>query len=108
MSYKTRLFVILWLAGMAGILSFLLVDVSALIKAMPLPEGTPPPDLPPPMLLKLAAIIQPAVLTSLAVLIGIWLAPKVGLHAPLAEAIASRGAIWPAIRRQIFSGVIAD
>lgn len=31
---------------MAGVLSFLLVDLPALIAALPLPEGSPPPELP--------------------------------------------------------------
>ena len=107
MATNKRLFLILWIAGMAGVLSFLLVDLSALIAALPLPEGTPPPELPPPALLKLVAIIQPAVLTSLAVLIGIWLAPKVGLHAPVAAAIAERRLIMRELRPQIVPGVVA-
>jgi membrane protease YdiL (CAAX protease family) len=107
MASNKRLFLILWIAGMAGVLSFLLVDLSALIMALPLPEGTPPPDLPPPALLKLLAIIQPAVLTSLAVLVGIWLAPKVGLQAPAAEAVANGQPFLPALRPQILPGVIA-
>jgi len=107
MASNKRLFLILWLAGMAGVLSFLLVDISALIAALPLPEGTPPPELPPPALLKLVSILQPAVLTSVAVLIGIWLAPKVGLHSPAAEALADRQPLLPALRPQIVPGVIA-
>jgi len=107
MAPNTRLFVILWIAGMAGVLSFLLVDLSALIAALPLPEGTPPPELPPPALLKLVAIIQPTVLTSLAVVIGIWLAPKVGLHAPAAEAFAEGKPIFPGLKPQIVPGVVA-
>ncbi len=107
MTPTKRLFLILWLAGLAGVLSFLLVDIQALIMALPLPEGTPPPDLPPPALLKLVTIIQPAVLMSIAVAIGMWLAPKVGLHAPAAEAFAHRKPIWPALRPQILPGVIA-
>jgi membrane protease YdiL (CAAX protease family) len=107
MAPNKRLFLILWIAGMAGVLSFLLVDISALIAAIPLPEGAPPPNLPPPALLKLVTIIQPAILTSLAVLIGVWLSPKVGLHAPIAEAIAKREPILPRLKLQIIPGVIA-
>jgi len=40
MSFKTRLFIILWLAGLAGVLSFLLVDLDALIKILPIPAET--------------------------------------------------------------------
>ncbi|MEO6335112.1 MAG: CPBP family glutamic-type intramembrane protease [Pyrinomonadaceae bacterium] len=107
MASKKRLFLILWIAGICGVLSFLLVDISAVIRAFPLPEGTPPPELPPPALLKLATVFQPAVLTSLAVIIGMWLAPKVGLHAPTAEAIAERRPVWPELRRQLFPGIVS-
>jgi hypothetical protein len=107
MTPNKRLFLILWTAGMAGVLSLLLVDISALVGAIPLPEGAPPPELPPPALLKLVAIIQPAVLTLFAVLIGIWLSPKVGLRAPIAEAIAKREPILPVLKPQILPAVIA-
>jgi hypothetical protein len=89
MSFKTRLFWILWVPGMAGVLSFLLVDLSALVAVLPQPPGEPV-DLPPPALLKLVSIIQPAILMTFAVLVGVWLANRVGLHAPAAEA-AARG-----------------
>jgi membrane protease YdiL (CAAX protease family) len=107
MTQNKRLFLILWIAGLAGVLSLLLVDISALVAAIPLPEGSPPPELPPPALLKLVAIIQPAVLTSFAVLIGVWLSPKVGLHAPIAEAIARSEPILPGLKSQTLPGVIA-
>ena len=107
MATNTRLFLILWLAGMAGVLSLLLVDLSGLIAVFPLPEGTPPPELPSPAVLKLVSIIQPAVLVSLAVAIGIWLSPKVGLNAPVARAFAERQPIMPALRPLIFPGIVA-
>lgn len=106
-SAKGRLFLVLWLAGISGVVSFLLVDLPGLIAVLPQPQGSPPPELPPPALLKLLALIQPAVLTTFAVLIGIWLAPKVGLHAPLAEAIAERKPVMPAFLHQFLPGVIA-
>ena len=107
MAPKTRLFLILWLAGMSGVLSLLLVDIQALVAALPVPEGEPPPELPPPALLKLVSTLQPAVLTSLAVLLGVWLAPRVGLHSPAAEAFANGDPILPALTPQIFPGIIA-
>ncbi len=106
MATNTRLFLVLWLAGMAGVLSFLLVDLSALIAAFPLPEGTAAPELPSPAVLKLVSMIQPAILVSLAVLIGIWLSPQIGLDAPVARAFAERRSIVPALRPQIFPGII--
>ena len=107
MRSNTRLFLTLWVAGMAGVLSLLLVDISALVAALPQPAGTPPPELPPPVILKLVTILQPAVLALFAVLIGMWLAPKVGLHAPAAEAFAERRPFWPALKPQLLPGVLA-
>jgi hypothetical protein len=107
MAPNKRLFLVLWLAGIAGVLSFLMVDISALVMALPVLEGMSPPELPPPALLKLAAVIQPAVLTSVAVILGLWLAPKVGLHSPAAEAFANQAPVWPALKPQIVPGIAA-
>ena len=106
MNYKTRLFCILWAAGIAGVLSFLLVDISALVAALPKPPGEPV-ELPPPAILKLLSIIQPAVLLTLAVLVGVWLAERVGLHAPAAEAAARGGGFLSKLKPQIAPGVLA-
>jgi hypothetical protein len=107
MSYKARLFWILWTAGIAGVLSFLLVDLSALIAAMPVPPGAPPVELPPPALLKIVSLIQPAVIVTVAVLVGVWLAERVGLHSPAAEAVARGDGFFTALKPQIVPGVIA-
>lgn len=107
MSKKKRLFWILWAAGIAGVLSFLLVDMSALIKAMPLPPGEPPVQLPSPALLKVVSLIQPAVIVTLAVAVGVWLAGRVGLHAPSTEAWARGDLFLAALKPQILSGVLA-
>ncbi|HEV8369213.1 MAG TPA: hypothetical protein VGQ39_14765 [Pyrinomonadaceae bacterium] len=79
MNPKTRLFLIL-LAGMAGVLSFLLVDLKALLALFPVPAGTEIPQVTPA--LKLLSLIQPTILLSVAVLIGVKLASKVGLSSP--------------------------
>ena len=89
MNFKTRLFIILWLTGFAGVLSFLLVDLSALLTQLPVPAGTKVPPVTPAF--KVLSLIQPTLLLSIAVLIGVWLAPKVGLAAPVAEAAAGNG-----------------
>jgi hypothetical protein len=106
MDVKKRLFVVLWAAGFLGILSFLLVDLSALIAAMPLPPGEPPPELPPPALLKIASLIQSTVIVSIAVLVGVGLASRVGLHAPAAEAFARRDDVLAALKPQILPGIL--
>lgn len=91
---------------MAGVLSFLLIDIRALIAVLPIPEQDPE-SLPPLAVLKLASVAQPAVLITLATLCGVFLASRVGLHAPIAEAIAKRGSIAQAARDQIFPGIAA-
>lgn len=90
---------------MAGVLSFLLVDLSAVIAFMPQPAGEPV-ELPPPALLKLVSIIQPTVLMTLAVIVGIWLAPRVGLHSPAAEALARGEGFFEKLKPQVIPGVL--
>lgn len=92
---------------MLGVLSFLLVDLEALIRAVPLPEGTPPPDLPPMWLFKILSLIQPTVIVTVAVLAGVGLASRVGLHAPAAEAVANGEGFAEKLMPQILPGVIA-
>ncbi len=87
-------------------MSFLLVDLSALIKMLPQPEGAQPPDMP-MSVIRLLAVIQPGVLVTLSVFAGIWLAPKVGLHAPASEALAEGKPFFPALRPQVFPGIVA-
>ncbi|HBE81826.1 MAG TPA: CPBP family glutamic-type intramembrane protease [Pyrinomonadaceae bacterium] len=104
MSPRLRLFLLLWIAGFTGVLSFLLVDISALIKMLPEAEGMSQPDIP-MSVIRLLAVIQPGVLVTLAVLAGMWLAPKAGLHAPATEALAERRPFFPALRPQIIPGI---
>lgn len=94
-------------AGLLGVVSFLFVDLHSLIASMPLPEGVTVPELPPPALFKLLSLIQPAVLTTLAVAVGVWLSPKVGLHSPAAEAAANGDSFFAKLKLQILPGVIA-
>lgn len=92
---------------MLGVLSFLLVDLEALIRAVPMPEGTPPVELPPMWLFKIVSLIQPTVIVTVAVMVGVGLAPRVGLHAPAAEAAAKGEAFIEKLKPQIVPGVIA-
>jgi hypothetical protein len=91
MKFKTRLFVILWLAGIVGVVSFLLVDLGALLAQLPVPAGKETLRVTPAI--KVLSLIQPTVLMSAAVLIGVALASKVGLSSPVAEAAAGTGQI---------------
>ncbi len=51
--------------------------------------------------LRLLSLVQPAVLTLIAVFVGQYLAPKVGLGAPLVDAVLAGGAVTAALRRII-------
>src|SRR5215204_1057432 len=104
MRFNTRLFIILWLAGLAGVLSFLLVDLDALIAILPIPAGTEIPTSIPT--LKLLSLIQPAVILAVAVLVGVVLASKVGLSSPVAESAASGGNPVSAFKPQIIPGIV--
>ena len=103
MTFKTRLFVILWIAGFAGILSFFLVNLSALLANLPVTTGTSMPFS--PLLLKLLSTIQTSILLSVAIFVGVALASKVGLSSPAAEAAAGRGNIASALKPQIAPGL---
>lgn len=99
---KTRLFWILFLSGMAGVVSFLLIDLSKLITL--LPPGTEVPTITP--LIKILSLIQPGVILLAAVLIGIALSPKVGLSAPFAECVAAGEKCFAVLRPQVVPGLI--
>ena len=98
---KKRLFLILFLIGFAGVLSILLIDLSAI--ASLIPAADVPPITP---AIKILSLIQPAVLVGVAVLIGVALAPQVGLSAPAAEALAAGEQVLPALRPQLIPGVL--
>jgi hypothetical protein len=89
---------------MAGVLSFLLIDLSALLANLPATAGTEMPFS--PLVMKLISLFQPAIILTVAVFVGVRLAPAVGLSAPLAEALASRKSLVPPIKPQIIPGLI--
>ncbi len=92
-----KLFTILWLTGMAGVISLWWMN-------LPIPESE---KLQLPLWgIKLLSLIQPTVLLSVAVLIGVVLAHKVGLSAPLAEAVSNGTSTRLAIQPQVFPGII--
>jgi len=104
-SARTRLFGILWLAGMAGVLSFLLIDLSVILANLPAAAGSEMPL--PPLLIKLLSIVQTTILLTIAIFIGIQLARHVGLSAPAAEALATGNSFISALKPQILPGLIA-
>jgi len=104
MSSKTKLFAILWTSGWLGVLSVMLVDIPALMAALPVTAGKPMPF--PPLVVKLLSILQSTVFLTLAILIGRQFAPKVGLSSPVAEAAAEGKPISAALKPQIVPGLI--
>jgi hypothetical protein len=104
MRFKTRLFVTLFVAGFAGILSFLLVDLAGMVATLPISDqGDIPPITP---AVKLLSLIQPTILLALAVLLGVVLAHKVGLSSPVAEAAAVCKPIGYALNSQVVPGLL--
>ncbi len=104
MNVQIKLFLILLAAGLLGVFSFFLVDLSALIAILPIPAGTEVPSITPA--LKLLSLIQPAVILFVAILVGVALAPKVGLSSPVAEAVAGGGQLSSAFKPQIIPGLV--
>lgn len=102
-AFKTRLFVILFLLGLLGVVSLLLIDLSAVAALVPRPTRELPPITP---ALKLLTLVQPSLILAVAVVIGVALAPRVGLSAPVAEALAGDGDVFTSLRPQLVPGVI--
>lgn len=102
---RTKLFAILWLAGMAGVLSVLLIDLSAVLANLPASAELEMPFH--PVIIKLLSIVQTAILLSIAIFIGFRLAPFVGLSAPAAEALARGNSFISALKPQVLPGLIA-
>jgi hypothetical protein len=98
---KTRLFLILFFLGFLGVASFLLLDLSALFALIPntidVPAITPA--------FKLLSLVQPTLILAVAVLAGCALAPRVGLSAPAAEALAGGKDVFTALKPQIAPGL---
>jgi len=97
MKLSMRLFITLWLLGMTGILSLLWTD-------LPIPEAAKSQI--PIWAIKLLSLIQPTVLLSVAVLLGVVLASKVGLAAPAIEALVAGQSVRAALRPQVIPGVV--
>ena len=102
---SSKLFAILWIAGMTGVLSLLLIDVSAIMANLPAAGGSELPFH--PLLIKLLGTIQPTILLTIAIFIGLRLAPLIGLSAPAAEALAKGNSFIAALKPQVLPGLIA-
>jgi hypothetical protein len=82
----------------------LLVDVSALLANLPVAAGAKAPFSFP--VIRLLSIIQPTVILSFAVFVGIARAPKVSLSSPVAEAWARSERLIPALLPQVGPGLV--
>ena len=85
-------------------MSVVLVDWSKIIQLVPVEAGTEIPTITPAF--RVLSLIQPSIILAVAVLLGIKLAPKAGLSAPLAEAVASQSDLAAAIKPQVIPGVV--
>lgn len=102
-STKTRLFLILFFLGMLGVASLLLIDLSALMALIPTTTADMPMITP---ALKVLTLVQPTLILAVAVVIGVALAPRVGLSSPAAEALAAGGDAFSSLKPQLVPGVI--
>ncbi|HEV7237625.1 MAG TPA: CPBP family glutamic-type intramembrane protease [Thermoanaerobaculia bacterium] len=104
MSTRKKLGLLLWGAGMTGVVSVSVLVLPMLLETLPKMIGRDLPPLPVPMwVLVLASIFQSGIYLALATWAGIALSPAVGLRAPVFEAIVAR----EPIRFQLLPGVIA-
>lgn len=96
---RLRLSVLLWLAGMLGVVVITVTALPQLLGEMTLPA--------PLWMVSLASLAQSALLAALAVWSGVALAPKVGLRAPAFEAAVTARSIASALRPQFLPGLAA-
>ncbi len=94
-----RLGLLLWMAGMLGVIVITVTVLPQMLKPVSLPAPLP--------VLLLASLAQSAFLLALAVWAGVALAPAVGLRAPAFEAAVTGRPIAPALRPQLLPGLMA-
>lgn len=96
---RFRLGLVLWLAGMLGVVVITTTVLPQLLAATVLPA--------PMWVISLAGLAQSALLVALATWAGVALAPAVGLRAPAFEAGVAGRLIAPALKPQLLPGIIA-
>ncbi len=99
---KLRLAAAMWLVGMIGVTVVAFLVAPGLIAEV---SGDSPLPLP-IWVASVASLVQGAVILALAVWAGVALAPKVGLRAPLFEAIAGSSPVAAALRTQLVPGLL--
>jgi membrane protease YdiL (CAAX protease family) len=96
---RLRLSLLLWLAGMLGVVVITVAVLPQLLGEVTLPA--------PMWVISLASLAQSALLVALVVWTGVVLAPKVGLRAPAFEAAVTSRSIASALRPQFLPGLVA-
>jgi hypothetical protein len=99
---RLRFAVIMWLVGMTGVAVVALLVVPGMIAEVS--GDTPIPA--PIWVASAASLVQGAVILAMAVWAGVALAPKVGLRAPLFEALAGSAPVAEALRKQLVPGLL--
>jgi membrane protease YdiL (CAAX protease family) len=99
---KLRLGLAMWFAGMAGVVATVILLLPVLISSHPRPT----PMRFPIWVVSLAALVQSGVLLAIFVWIGVALAPKLGLCAPVFEALATGRPWGAALRPELLPGLI--
>jgi membrane protease YdiL (CAAX protease family) len=96
---RLRLGLVLWLAGILGVVA---------VTAVVLPQLAAQGSLPAPLwLISIASLVQSAVFLGLAVWAGVALVPRVGLRAPVFEAAVTCRPVAVPLRRQLLPGFLA-
>jgi membrane protease YdiL (CAAX protease family) len=96
---RLRLGLLLWLAGMLGVVVVTVTVLPQLLGELTLPA--------PLWVISLASLAQSSVLLALAVWSGVALAPRVGLRAPAFEAAVTGRSVASALRPQLLPGLVA-
>ncbi len=96
---RVRLGLLMWLAGMLGVVVITVTVLPELLRSVPVPA--------PLWLISLASLAQSTLLVALAVWAGVALAAQVGLRAPAFEAAVRAHPIAPALRPQLVPGLTA-
>ncbi len=95
---KMKQGILMWLAGMIGVLFMLLLLPAMLInKTLPLPLWV----------ILLIQLVQSSAIVGFSVWIGMALSSKVNLHSPCFKAIASKGKFIERLRPQLKTGCVA-
>ena len=96
---RLRLGLLLWLAGMLGVVVLTFTVLPQLLRDVEIPA--------PLWLISLASLAQSGLLLALAIWAGVTLAPKVGLRASAFAAAVTARPIVPALRPQLLPGLLA-